>query len=260
MQKIFSDNKTERVLNIALGERPTFLYCGYDSNGKLHIAGKHNSGIIDHAEIWGYDSDWIGEQDYPLSKKQFDMSIDVPGNYSKYKIILVAQDSTQSQPAVLNFQKETNTKAGSNGLDIAANMYHDRIVIKVSSKNLLASIPTIQIENNGVADNNTLCAIPLGETAWITSVPISETPENHMYIKATAYDQSLNQVIGESVIDFSVLKEFSNSIVYSPDSLLAVYSAPISVFRSTPVMIKNETVQSSKNTKGNFKRIPYNSW
>ncbi len=247
----FSNNQVDRTSTVALGERPIFLYCGYNGNGKLRIAGKHNSGILDHAEIWSYknNNEWILEQNYPFYENQFDINIEIPLPQSKHKVILVSQDSTQSLPAVLNFQHENNSSANSTGLNISTNMYHDCIVVKVSSKYLLASIPTIQVENNGILDSSVLCPVPEGETSWITSVPIPQSSDNHMLIKASAYDQSLNRINGELVIDFSVLKEFSNSLVYSPDSLLTIYSSPVTVYRSSPVTVQTENVESSNTLK-----------
>jgi len=247
----YSNNQVNCTLPIAFGERPAFLYCGYNGDSEIRIAGRHDSGILNHLEFWNQkdDSEWELEQIYTVAGKQIDINVEAPRSQSKYRFILVAQDSTKSLPATLKFQPENNSVDNSTELNISTFILHDRIVVRVNSNYLLASIPTVQVENNGIMGYHILCPVPEGETSWITSIALPQSVENHMLIKAFAYDRSLKQVWNKYAIDFTVLRASSNNSIHSPDSLLTLHVPPGALYRSTPAMVQIESAESSNGLK-----------
>ena len=224
----YADNRITCTIPVAFGKRPTFLYCGYNGSGKLRIAGTHDSGNLDHAELWKYNEnhEYTLEHNYPIEGAQCDIEVELPLTQTKYNVILVAHDSTQSLPATLECNPAISSKGKQSGLKISTDMLHDRIVIRISSKELLASIPIVQFEINGAMDNQILWPVPDGETSWITSIALPKTVNNHLYIKASAYDQAHNRILAESEIDFAVLNPSTDTTVYAPDSLLTIDVSP----------------------------------
>ena len=247
----YANNQANRTLPVAFGKRPIFQYCGYNGDGKIRIAGRHTSGVLDHAELWKYgdDLEWNIENTYFILDKQCDLNIELPQSQSKYKVILVAQDSTESLPVTLKFNPAITSQDNPAELKIFTDMLHDRIIVRINSEHLLSSIPIVRVEKNGIMDDQSHCPVSDGETSWITAIPLQQPDKIDMRIYVSAYDQSGNLLHTESEIDITVLNEFSNSRIYAPDSLMTLDVDPGALYRSAPARVIHEHINTSNGLK-----------
>jgi len=238
----YSKNQTERTISAVFREKPALNYCGYTSEGNFRIAGALKSGLIDRAEIWehGTDKSWTLVETYFIMKNKCDINVKIPHTQSKLKVILVSEDSAESVPAILSYNQNTAV-AKSAALDVKTELFHDRMIVRISSNGILSSVPVVHTDNE-IPGAATACAAPAGETSWIASVPLHETGTVINGISVSAFDISGNPIQFDIDTAVTVLGTSANKPVQSADSLLSVEVPKGALYRPSSVRIVEEKV------------------
>ncbi|MFC1490400.1 M23 family metallopeptidase [Candidatus Latescibacterota bacterium] len=239
----YTENLTSRSFSAAFGEKPKFEYCGFTGEGNFRIAGVHNSGLIDRAEIFEYsDDEWKLADSYYIMKNKCDINIELPQTLSNLKIILTAQDSTESVPVILKYDPDSTAEENTGKLNVLTELLHDRIIVRINSNRILSSVPVVCEDKSGIIGERIICSIPDGETSWIASIPLPETGRFDNNILVSAFDISGNKIQAETQINVTVLDTSENTATLSADSLMTVEVSPGALYRPSSMRIIDETV------------------
>ncbi|MFC1542195.1 M23 family metallopeptidase, partial [Candidatus Latescibacterota bacterium] len=247
----YAKNETIRTFSVKFANKPIFEYCGYTSEGNFRIAGIINSGVIDRAELWenGGNNGWKLADTYFIMKNKCDINFKIPQSQSKLKVILTAEDSTESVPVILRYNHDKASAEKTAELNVTTELLHDRIIARINSNRILSSIPIIREEKNGATSERIICSVPTGETSWIASIPLPETGRYDNLISVSAFDISGNKIHAETEIDVTVLNASSQTIAYSADSLMTLEVPPGALYRSASMIISNERVNKLNGLK-----------
>jgi len=236
----FSGNRTEQAIPVVYGERPVITACALAGDGALTVSGRSGQGGFSHIEIRGYTGENTrasGIFSFPLNTGCEAVRINPPQGYAYYRIVLVAADSTRSLPHTVASIRPGAVGTEKGALRLETRLIHDRIAIYIRSESNLASLPVVMVRCNFTGSVHTPVPIPESGTSWIAVVPLPDRPHNRLTITATASDDFLREIRGETEIGFTVMRAFSNSAVYAPDSLLVLYAPPGALYRTAPASI-----------------------
>ncbi len=244
----FANNTTERTVPVVFGAKPVFVYCGYTNEDNFRIAGTVASGQIDRAEIWESSSgtSWTLVETYFVMKDACDINFKIPETRGKLKVVLTAENTQESAPAILAYagtKTETNT-----ALAFDTELLHDRIIVRISADSRLSSLPVIETVGNGNKSNRSVCAVPTGEASWIASVPLNEGTVIDS-IAVTAYDTGGNGICSVIAAGVTVLSASSHTTVHSADGRLTIDVPAGTLYRPAPVKIFEEGVSGHSGLK-----------
>ena len=235
-------NTATRTIEVIFGALPRFTSCGVDSNGALRITGEHAPGNLDRVELWqcSGESGWRLSGQVPSGSSRCDVTFPAPRPGTASRIVLVARDSTSSQPACIEYAPNTASGHGDTTLGIETRMLHDRLIIEITSSELLSSIPLIDVTENGAAASSMYCPVPEGETRWIGAFPLEDVGRRDLHITVSASDREGNRLAGEKDVTCTVLDPYANGSISSDDRKMNVYVPPRALYRTVPMSIVTE--------------------
>ncbi|MFC1692357.1 M23 family metallopeptidase [Candidatus Latescibacterota bacterium] len=250
--KDYTGNTTERSFPVIFGMRPVITTCSFIESGKIHIAGKHMTGKLERVEVWEYGAEdvWTLERVIPAGETTCYVTEEFPSSSrATYKIILVGEDSRRSMPCIITHNPDLPADKDSTAVNITTELDHDRIVVRVESTDVLASLPEIQVEHNGVLESGFLIPVPDGEKTWVTSLTFSQSGQTRYRILTSAVTPSLNLVRDTVSLEFTGIEAGRETTVSSPDNLFSLTVRDDTLYRSAPVMVDTVSVNTSNSLR-----------
>ena len=245
----YSGNSDKITLPVVFGKHPQITTFGFSDSGTVRIAGTHPSGMLDRIELWRSEngSSWAIDRIIPVQDSHFDVSEKVSVDSSaSFRAVLVGVDSLRSAPRVIALDLSAEPDSVKTGITVRPELYHDRIVARITSPSPLATQPVVTFEKNGVVVDGIITPLPLNDTTWIASIPVPRLERNRMRIKAAAHDIYNRPVFDIAPVEFTTAGLNSGETVHSPDSLFTLTVEPSSLYRIAPVAVDAVDVHPQK--------------
>lgn len=241
-------NSAERSFPVVYGSRPFITACEFTGRDSLHIAGRRLYGTLSGVEIWKRHTsgDWLLFQKLAVDGSSYDTTVKIEaGETSTYKVVLTSGDNINSMPAFVQIAPKPEDENQAASLFISTGLEHDRIVVHITSTDILASLPEIRVGRDGITAKGMMCLVPDGETSWVTSLGFPQSDKSDMCITASAYTSSLKPVKASAKLEFTACDMTSEVTVHAPDSLFTLTVSPESLYRPTPVIVDTISVKPS---------------
>jgi hypothetical protein len=244
----YSNNTVERSFPVIFGLRPVLTACSFTCPGKLHIAAYYSFGLLDHVEIRKLETGgkWLLERTIQVEDYRCDLSVDLDSDdQAIYKVLLTGKNGMRSMPAIV---RNNNHTAGDNeptAIDISTVLRHDRIVMRIESTDMLASLPLIEVQRDDGSETDIICPVPDGETAWVSSLDFPHPGKSSIRITASALTQSLAPVSDTVTLEFTACDLVSPATIFTPDSLFSLTVPPEALYRPAPVIVDTASIKAS---------------
>ncbi len=241
-------NSAERSFPVVYGSRPFLTACEFTGRDSLHIVGRRLYGTLDGVEIWkrNLSGDWLLFQKLAVDGSSCDTTVKIEAEETSiYKVVLTSGENINSMPVFVQIAPQPSAENKAASLLVSTELEFDRIVVRITSTDILASLPVIQVERDGVTAKGIMCLAPDGETSWVTSLSFPKSGKTDIRILASAYSSSLEPIEASAELEFTACDMTSEVTVYSPDSLFTLTVSPESLYRPAPVIVDTASVEPS---------------
>ena len=109
--------------------------------------------------------------------------------------------------------------------------------MRIESTDMLASLPLIEVQRDDSSETDSICPVPDGETAWLSSLDFPHPGKSSIRITASALTQSLTPVSDTVTLEFTACDPVSPATIFTPDSLFSFTLQPESLYRPAPVIV-----------------------
>jgi hypothetical protein len=236
----YAGNVSIKTVPVILGERPYFIYCGFEkTNGSIRVEGGYRDGLIHSIELYSRtkQNEWRLVHEYPVEGTRCNMTIQPPKKQSEWQVVLVGKNHARSLPVVLTMNSQTAHHQKTRQLNVQTRLLHDQVIVEIKTDQLVSTIPQMEVTENSISRKVTRCMIPKDETSWIDTLPFVNTGAVDYRITVTALDSWGERINGEKEVCYTWLDLFRKSSITSDDSLMTVFIPLGSLYQSAPVFL-----------------------
>lgn len=228
---------------VVFEKRPFITACERSERGGLHIAGRHLAGTVKSVTISRVESGGADTfiEKIDIGSDVFDIRTDAVSNAGTYRVSLSSDNGVESMPVTVAVRQGGN--GGGHPLSVDTQLFHDRVFVRVTARELLGSLPVLRVFRDGESDGTIVCPIQENARSWVTSVPITGRGKRYVYVEAHAVAADGSAVRGTAETGFYASDRRRELTIISEDSLFTMRVAPESLYRPAPFAISERSAR-----------------
>jgi hypothetical protein len=229
-------NMASSAIPVVFGSRPVITFGAFSPQGDLRIEGYSRSGELDRIEIETTSGDIRKNiRTIPVSGKNCRVSEHMGNAAVTCRTTLIARDGSRSLPATLCFNPAARTDIPGE-LMLSVEMYHDRIVARIGSPDIPASLPEFRFRVDGKTVQPTE-VIPEDVSSWVAGIPLAGEGSISLEITARALDSGLREISAARTLDVTRVTPSRDVSISASDNRFSLTAPHGALYRPAPVIV-----------------------